>query len=59
MEESNKEQQSFDEMLVESNIFLEEESDSLEVAGSWGSLGTFGSSVGACASSVGSASSFG
>ncbi|MGM0122893.1 hypothetical protein IGI37_000259 [Enterococcus sp. AZ194] len=44
---------------IENNIFLEEETDSLEVAGTWGSLGTFGSSVGSCASSAGSASSFG
>ena len=44
---------------ISNGIFLEEEEETLEVAGTWGSLGTFGSSVGGCASSVGSASSFG
>ncbi|NAM30087.1 thiocillin family RiPP [Staphylococcus epidermidis] len=35
----------------------EEEDNSFEVAGTWGSVGTFGSSVGGCASSAGTASS--
>lgn len=47
------------ESSFENEIFVEEENESLEVAGSWGSLGTFGSSVGGCASSASSASSWG
>lgn len=42
------------------DFFIEEEADSgLEVAGTWGSVGTFGSTVGGCASTVGTASSAG
>lgn len=48
-----------EEMDKQFSIYLEEEDNSLEVAGTWGSAGTFGSTIGGCASTVGSASSFG
>lgn len=41
-------------------FFLEEESEvPFEAYGTWGSFGTFSGTVGTCASSFGSASSFG
>lgn len=46
-------------IFEEKSLFLEEEEDEFEVAGTWATLGTFGSSVGGCASSYGTASSFG
>lgn len=49
----------YENIPFENNIYLEEEAESLEVAGTWGSLGTFGSFAGTCASTAGSASSFG
>jgi hypothetical protein len=57
MEETNK--IVFEDINYNNDIYLEEEVESLEVAGSWGSLGTFASAAGSCASTVGSASSFG
>ncbi|NWK83672.1 thiocillin family RiPP [Staphylococcus sp. GSSP0090] len=40
-------------------LHLEEEEDSsFEITGTWGSAGTFASTVGGCASTAGSASSF-
>lgn len=48
-----------EEMDKQFSIYLEEEDNSLEVAGTWASAGTFGSTIGGCASTVGSASSFG
>lgn len=59
-----KKVENFDINLVQNNFlsdfYIEEEVDNgIEVAGTWGSAGTFGSSVGGCASTVGTASSFG
>lgn len=45
--------------ILNEDFFIEEEDISFEIAGTWGSAGTFGSTVGGCASTVGTASSFG
>ncbi len=43
----------------ELNLLLEETEEDIEVTGTWGSAGTFASSVGGCASTAATASSFG